>query len=115
MGGAFSRGLALAPATGTPSRPYFPLPTGQLQVGASVPVQTQQPLVQNVPPKRKNKKKKTAAPPAAQGLLSAGFAAQGFGHSSVQQQGLVPQSTMAPMQGQHHMYQYPYIPSRFQQ
>jgi hypothetical protein len=68
--------------------------------------------VQNAAPK--HKKKKTMMPPVAHGATSHGVGVQGFGHAPIQQQGFASQGSMVLMQGQHHMYQFPYIPSGYE-
>jgi hypothetical protein len=69
----------------------------------------------NAARKHKSKKKKTVPPATAQGgaVLTAG--AQSLGQPSSQQQGYVSHGSMAPMQGHHHMYQFSYIPSGYEQ
>jgi hypothetical protein len=123
--GAAQPHLAAAPVIGSHllSRPYFPQPTGLIQGEAVMPQGPMMPQPPVMPPmqpqvavrKHKSKKKKTVQPTTVQGgpVLAAG--ARSLGQPSLQSQGYVSQGSLAPMQGHHHMYQFPYIPSGYEQ
>jgi hypothetical protein len=65
---------------------------------------------QNAGRKHKSKKKKTTPHVPAQGGIIQAPGGQSFGQASSQQQGYASHSSMAP-----HMYQFPYIPSGYDQ
>jgi hypothetical protein len=70
---------------------------------------------QNAAHKHTIKKKKMAPPATVQGAVVQAAGVQTFSQTSSQQQGYAPQASMAPLQGQRHMYQFPYIPSGYEQ